>query len=197
MYVYFVQPKEYVGTMVYKIGMSAGSDLSRLRSYGIGTEYICFFSVNNYLEVENAIIGAFGIEFDIDHGREYFKIRDKERAIELFTNVVNHVKTTTPVQHIDKTALNTNTVNNAKWLTTDQQMFSCNICEYTSQWKHHLTRHLKSTKHINNIRKKKEDAELEREQKKRFVCNKCGKRFPKQQNLTRHINRLKPCINIV
>ena len=73
-------------------------------------------------------------------------------------------------------------------------MFTCNVCNYASSRKSDLSRHLKSIKHINNAKKKEEADELEREQRKRFVCDKCGKRFPKQQNLTRHVNRKKPCI---
>lgn len=72
--------------------MSTCSNFSRLQSYGSGTDYICFFGVDNCVEVEKAIISAFSVEFDLDHGKEYFRISDKEKGIELFTTIVNQSK---------------------------------------------------------------------------------------------------------
>lgn len=73
-------------------------------------------------------------------------------------------------------------------------MFECNVCKYESQWKHALTRHLKSKKHVDNVRKQEEDEAEAREQRKHFICNRCGKRFPKMQNLSRHENRVNKCV---
>ena len=76
-------------------------------------------------------------------------------------------------------------------------MFSCEVCNYMSSRKYDMDKHYKTKKHIEKILKEEEDDALRREQKKHFVCPKCGKRFPKQQNLTRHNNRKKPCVEII
>ena len=76
-------------------------------------------------------------------------------------------------------------------------MLTCEICNYNSQWKSHLSRHLKSKKHANNVEIQKRKDEEAREQRKHFVCDKCGKRFAKSQGLERHTNRVKSCAEIV
>ncbi len=73
-------------------------------------------------------------------------------------------------------------------------MFTCELCNYDSQRKFNLEKHLKSTKHANNVAKREKEEHDAREQRKHFVCPKCSKRFSKQQGLTRHTNRVKPCV---
>lgn len=73
-------------------------------------------------------------------------------------------------------------------------MTECCICSYKTERQSNLDRHLKSKKHANKVRELEEAEQEEREQRKHFICIKCGKRFPKQRDLTRHENRVKPCV---
>ena len=72
--------------------------------------------------------------------------------------------------------------------------FTCELCSYNASRQYHLTRHEKSKKHIENIRKQQNSEADTKEQRKHFICNKCNMRFAKQQGLTRHTNRKKPCV---
>ncbi len=88
MYVYLIQPREFNGCSdVYKIGMSSKQDLSRLRSYGIGTRYICMIEVKNYLEAERKLKSAFRSAFVLDHGNEYYKVHDEQKAVDIFMKI--------------------------------------------------------------------------------------------------------------
>ena len=73
-------------------------------------------------------------------------------------------------------------------------MFTCDICNYKSQWKHNITQHLKTKKHADNVRKHEEAKLQAREERKHFICAKCGKRFINNQKLNNHVNRKKPCV---
>lgn len=89
MYVYILQPRMYVGTTVYKVGMSSLADLSRLRSYGKGSRYIAMAEVgDNYLQVETALISQFKHEFTLAKGREYFNVLDEDRARGIFLKTI-------------------------------------------------------------------------------------------------------------
>ena len=53
--VYFIQPKEYLGTDKYKIGCTRKSNLNRCSSYGINTRFIVVLECINPFEVESLI----------------------------------------------------------------------------------------------------------------------------------------------
>lgn len=95
MYVYLIQPRAFNGcSNVYKIGMSSKCDLSRLRSYGLGTRYICMMEVENYLETERRLKSAFGYAFTLDHGNEYYRVDNEETAIQMFTSIASEMRNT-------------------------------------------------------------------------------------------------------
>ncbi len=90
-YVYLVQPSVLVGTNRYKIGMSALSDLSRLKAYGNGTRYICILECEDYREVEQLLIRAFDNKYKLVGGKEYFECKDEMIMLNLFVSIVmNH-----------------------------------------------------------------------------------------------------------
>lgn len=93
MYVYLIQPREFNGCSdIYKIGMSSKEDLSRLRSYGLGTRYICMMEVKNYLETERRLKSAFGSAFVLDHGNEYYKVDNEDKAIDIFMKITTEMR---------------------------------------------------------------------------------------------------------
>ncbi len=79
----------YVGTSIYKVGMSSVPDLSRLRSYGKGSRYIGMAEVgSNYLAVEKTLIHKFNQSFRLARGREYFDVDDEAKARSIFLKTV-------------------------------------------------------------------------------------------------------------
>jgi hypothetical protein len=91
-YVYFIQPVELVGTNRYKIGMSRLDNLSRLRSYKVGTRYIAMFDCDDARLVERSLIAAFNKDFNRIGGNEYFEIPDESKAVHLFVAIVMNNK---------------------------------------------------------------------------------------------------------
>jgi hypothetical protein len=92
MYIYILQPKQYVGTTIYKIGMSSLGDLSRMKSYGKGTRYIGMAEVGrDYLAVERKLIRLFNEHFTLARGREYFEVDDEVTARRLFLSTTMDV----------------------------------------------------------------------------------------------------------
>lgn len=87
-YVYFVQPREMVGTMHYKIGMSELDNLSRARSYGNGTRYLCIIECANARDVERHLIRAFHQRFTCVRGNEYFEIDSEPMTLTFFIETV-------------------------------------------------------------------------------------------------------------
>jgi len=94
-YVYFVQPRELVGTMQYKIGMSELDNLSRAKSYGNGTRYLCIIECDDARFVERRLIETFRDEFICVRGFEYFEILNEADTLDLFIKIVMECKEST------------------------------------------------------------------------------------------------------
>jgi hypothetical protein len=75
---YFIQPAELVGTNRYKIGCSSKSDLSRLRSYRVGTRILMVLECDNPFEVEGKLIEQFNSIFHKVAGNEWFEGNEKD-----------------------------------------------------------------------------------------------------------------------
>lgn len=75
---YFIQPAELVGTNRYKIGCSSKSDLSRLRSYRVGTRILMVLECDNPFEVEEKLIAQFNQTFHKVAGNEWFEGNEKD-----------------------------------------------------------------------------------------------------------------------
>ena len=71
--IYLVQPSEYIGTNVYKIGYSLQENFTRLLSYGRYTKYICNLNCENPLKLETIIIQDFSQKYRLIRGYEYFE----------------------------------------------------------------------------------------------------------------------------
>lgn len=113
-HVYFLQPAELVGTDRYKIGMTAKSDLSRVKSYKVGTRYLCIMECQNALETEQKLISTFNTEFKLIAGNEYFQIENETHALSLFFQIVSNSHTITlPKKEIKEP---TNTVEKSEQL---------------------------------------------------------------------------------
>lgn len=86
--IYLVQPTDFVGTDIYKIGMSNSNTIKRIRSYGRRCINVVSRECDNPLEVENELIKAFESKFgDPIQGNEWFK-GDKLMMINAFDKCI-------------------------------------------------------------------------------------------------------------
>lgn len=91
--VYFLQPKELLGTTRYKIGFSEKMYLERcIKGYKKGTRYICIMDILNPNEVEKELKYVFSIEFKLIAGSEYFE-GDEVNMMNTFHKIVMKHKT--------------------------------------------------------------------------------------------------------
>jgi hypothetical protein len=90
--VYMVQPAELVGSNKYKIGCSSKNDLSRCKTYKIGTRYIHIMECTDPLIVEKEIIRVFKEKFKLVCGREYFEGNETDMDEEFYKIVKNRNK---------------------------------------------------------------------------------------------------------
>ncbi len=91
-YVYFVQPCDMVGSNEYKIGMSQLDNLSRAKSYGNGTRYLCILDCGDARYVEKELLRVFHDNYTCIKGNEYFEINDELSALDLFIKSVMEFK---------------------------------------------------------------------------------------------------------
>ena len=85
--IYLVQPFEFSGSKIFKIGMSESNTIKRIKSYGSKCNVIRVFECVNPKEVEKALITKFKNEFELFKGREYFN-GDKSKMIECFEKIM-------------------------------------------------------------------------------------------------------------
>lgn len=90
--VYMVQPAELVGSNKYKIGCSSKNDLSRCKTYKIGTRYIHIMECTDPLTVEKEIIQVFKLKFKVACGREFFEGNETDMEEEFYKIVKNSNK---------------------------------------------------------------------------------------------------------
>ena len=76
--IYLVQPSEYIGSNVYKIGYSLQKNFIRLLSYGRDTKYICNLNCKNPLKLETIIKKDFIKKYRLIRGNEYFEGSEQE-----------------------------------------------------------------------------------------------------------------------
>ena len=70
---YFIQPAELVGTNRFKVGCSAKNDLSRVKSYKVGTRTIMILQCEDPFGVEQKVLQEFNTRFHKIAGNEYFE----------------------------------------------------------------------------------------------------------------------------
>ena len=88
--VYFVQPSTLRNTSRFKIGRSSKDDLSRVRSYGNGTRYLCVMDCIDDIYVEKLLINHFNKKFKLIAGNEYFEGCENEMLNEFIDVVMKY-----------------------------------------------------------------------------------------------------------
>lgn len=91
---YLVQPAILLNTDRYKIGRSSKGDLSRVRSYGNKTRYLCIMEIDNDIYVERLLINHFNKKYKLIAGHEYFE-GDENSMLNTFIDVVMAYKNKT------------------------------------------------------------------------------------------------------
>lgn len=81
-----------VGSNGYKVGMSELDNLSRAKSYGNGTRYLCILDCKDAPYVEKELLKVFHDNYACIRGNEYFEIDDELKALTLFINTVMEFK---------------------------------------------------------------------------------------------------------
>ena len=89
--VYLIQPAELVGTNRYKIGKSSKDDLSRIKSYKLGSRHISIMNCDNHDYVETMLIDQFNFKYKKVAGNEYFE-GDENDMLKTFNEIVINKK---------------------------------------------------------------------------------------------------------
>jgi hypothetical protein len=71
--IYLIQPAEYVGTSIFKVGCSEKNDLSALFSYRSGSRHLVVLGSDNPRCVKSLITTRFNAEFNLYRGADYFE----------------------------------------------------------------------------------------------------------------------------
>lgn len=85
--VYFIQPAELVGTDRYKIGRSSKNDISRIKTYKVGTRVLNITECCDDVSLEKFLIGKFNECFEKFTGNEYFR-GDEEIMMNVFLEAI-------------------------------------------------------------------------------------------------------------
>ena len=96
--IYLIQPPDFVGTDIYKIGYSSKPDLSRCKDYGKGVRYICICECENPQELEKKLIIKFNEIFILHKGKEYFRGDKSKMRKELNKLFDEHENLQIPIQ---------------------------------------------------------------------------------------------------
>lgn len=90
--VYLIQPEEFIGTQIYKIGYSNKSTLDRCATgYKSKSKYICVMDCVFPFKAEEVLKMEFNANFKLHKGREYFE-GDEATMFSVFVDIVKNHK---------------------------------------------------------------------------------------------------------
>lgn len=89
---YFIQPKKFLGTNIYKIGLTRETQApyNRIKSYKKGTIIYLTLNIDCVNDFETLIKRLLDYTFEKSHGREWYK-GDKEAMIDLILKYYNKI----------------------------------------------------------------------------------------------------------
>lgn len=88
--IYILQPCQLIGTNRYKIGRSSKNDLSRVRSYGKNSRYLCIMECIDDIYVERLLINKFNKKYKRIAGNEYFEGCENDMLITFIDIVMKY-----------------------------------------------------------------------------------------------------------
>jgi hypothetical protein len=165
--VYLVQCPEHANTNVYKIGRS-DKGVQRISSYGKDVRILCALNHNNPVNCERNLIAYYFNNYILFKGNEYFKINIDEaeiinKFIDIVTNNLKFTKNKLPIKDdIDENDVDDAIGNNEHFndlplniINKSQKnangKYYCKKCDYLTPNFHHIDRHIKTNKHVNNV----------------------------------------------
>ena len=157
--IYLIQPKEFIGKNVYKVGFSKQTDLKRCLSYGKGSKYISIHECKNPRIIERILIDEFNTKFEKYKGCEYFKGVFSE-IYEIFNKLVieynsDENRDRDETKFIDNYADIENEIVEPMQFTTQKKhknKYYCEFCSYGTKKRNNFERHIGSNKHKLKIR---------------------------------------------
>jgi len=89
---YFIQPKKFLGTNIYKFGLTRETKppYNRIKSYKKGTIIYLTLNIDCVNDFETLIRHLFDYKFEKSHGREWYK-GDKQEMIDLILKYYNKI----------------------------------------------------------------------------------------------------------
>lgn len=92
--------------------------------------------------------------------------------------------------HLKKFHQATNDIN--KYNDVTDGIYKCELCNYTTRQKGHLNRHNKTTKHLENLKKKKIKKYSAHREGNEYICEICGKSFKHRTSIPKHFKSTHP-----
>ena len=187
--IYLLQPREYIETNVYKIGLSHKNDLKRCLSYGKDTKFISIHECKNPRVIENIIKDEFNNKFEKCKGHEYFKGNISE-IYKLFNKLVIDYNNKDDCDEASCAYEADNTVNfnNANNINSKQTKieyskkktkYYCNLCNFRTNLKENFRVH-NTTKHTKKFYESKD-----------YKCDLCFYSTSLYQNYQTHLETRK------
>ena len=186
--IYLLQPREYIETNVYKIGLSHKNDLKRCLSYGKDTKFISIHECKNPRVIENIIKDEFNNKFEKCRGQEYFKGNISEiyklfnRLVIDYNNKDDCYVANNEAYEADESVDICN--NNLKQTKTEynkkKTKYYCNLCNFKTKIKENLRVHNTTKKHKKKVYESKD-----------YKCDLCFYSTSFYQNYQKHLETQK------
>ena len=87
-WLYLVQPSEYIGTTIFKIGRTKNIS-RRMNAYGPERKEYRKVYVDDMYTAESGLIDLFYDAFDLYRGNEYFECCSLNQALEIFDGYID------------------------------------------------------------------------------------------------------------
>jgi hypothetical protein len=188
--IYMVQPIEYIGTLIYKIGCSKDKSLKRCSTgYGKGTRYIVMMECDDPFALERKIKETFNKKFKLFTGKEYFEGDENEmrteflriaQSCDIIKDVVQQEQCAN-MEIIQKCNIPENVVQKKQKLIKIN--YYCGYCEFEGEFLPQIKQHLSTKKHI---RLSDNDICITN-YKSAYKCSECAKIYNDKSNLHRHL----------
>lgn len=201
--IYLIQPYEFIGKSVYKIGYSSKTSLDRCHNgYKKGSRYLCINECINPTILENKIKKEFNNKFKLEKGREYFEgneenikllfrklVEEHEKEYPITKEETLKIKDTLKTDNIMEKEKTKQKIENNKIKTTYENdiKLKCNYCD--NMYKSNSARILHYRNNHNELYEK--DKITEQTDKKIYKCVNCNKVFISRQAKHYHIKKCK------
>jgi hypothetical protein len=182
--IYLIQPYEFIGKSIYKIGYSGKTTLDRCHNgYKKGSRYLCINECINPTILENKIKKEFNNKFKLEKGREYFEGNEENIKL-LFRKLVEEHEKEYPITKEEIEDNNTTEINTA---SENKIELKCNYCD--NIYKSNSARILHYRNNHNELYE--QDKIIQQNNNNKYKCVNCDKIFISRQAKHYHIKKCK------